>query len=125
MGVGICVAALIAGCGGAGDDGDPRAEYIAKADAVCLGQNEKIQEIGSADQVKKVIIPGLREEIRELRALTPPAPDAKQVNEFLASMRLMLARAEGNPHWVATSSQPFLRTELIAERYGFAECGHV
>jgi hypothetical protein len=125
LGVAICFAALIAGCGGVDSGADPRAEYIEKADAVCSGQSEKIREIGSVDHVEKVLIPGLREEIRGLSALAPPASAAKQHNEFLEAMRLTLARAEGNPRWVVSSNRPFLRTELMAERLGFAECGHV
>jgi hypothetical protein len=125
LGVAVCVAALLAGCGGADAGADPWLEYIEKADAVCSGQNKRIQEIGSADHVKKVLIPALVREVRGLRDLVPPASNVRQFKEFLKAMRLMLARAQRNPYWVARSGRPFLRTELMAERYGFAECGHV
>ncbi len=139
--VGACLlgAVVVAGCGSSAE-GSSRSEYIAMADKICAKQNRIIQRriapevkgatglpmpIGSAQAVRKVLIPGLTEEIRGLRGLASPPEDSKFIEEFLSAMRLMVGRAVRSPPYVAKAPRPFLRTELMGEQYGFKVCGYV
>lgn len=139
IGFSLAIVSLLAGCG-SGAEGTSRAEYIERADQICARQNRNMQReissalaeverlpmpIGSARDVSKILIPGLVKELQELRSIAPPANDKKEIAEFLAAIRLMISRMANSPPYVAKAPRPFVRTELMAKRYGFKVCGHV
>ena len=90
----IVVATLVlAGCGGGGSSGGDRlsrAQYAAKADAICGKYNAKTKSLGNAKNLAELAkvfdraLPLLDSAIAELRTLKPPASEQNDVDRWLA-----------------------------------------
>jgi hypothetical protein len=96
-----------AGCGGGGNSssnssssgGGPRlsrADYAAKADAICKKYNAKTKQIGnnskSLSDVAKAFdqaLPLLENVLSELKALKPPKSEQRNVDEWLAQSQVL------------------------------------
>jgi hypothetical protein len=111
-------AALIAtGCGNGDGDGDSASStgggespekqaLIAQADRICAQGDAKIDAGGQkfagttnkVDQlVNTVIAPGYRDQIEQLRELTPPEDDQAEYDEFLSTFEQGVDQLEANP----------------------------
>ncbi|HEY6551234.1 MAG TPA: hypothetical protein VIY71_08565 [Solirubrobacterales bacterium] len=141
----LALALLVAGCGGGGDDSSTgptisKAAFIKKADAICSGGNKrmeaslahffqegkKIKRPSKADfeeLVGKVVVPNLRQEIKEIRALGAPSGDEDKVDEILTALEEGLETAEGNPQAAVDSSEVvFGISSRLAREYGLEVC---
>jgi ABC-type phosphate/phosphonate transport system substrate-binding protein len=140
----LIVALLAAGCGGDSDEASTtaisKAAFIKKADAICtkgtarLASNfsaflkkQKLKQLTQADEeelVGKVLVPGVKREIKELRALGAPSGDEDRVNEMTKALEEGLETAEGNPEAVTSSSDVvFGIAARLAGEYGLEACG--
>jgi hypothetical protein len=143
----VVVAALIVvGCGG--DDSSTstasisKEKFLVKADAVCkrgterleaglvgfLTDGKKIHKPSQEDNEKfivKVLIPSLRREVKEMRALGVPDGDEEKVGAMIDALEEGLETAEDDPKAVAAGSTDivFGITSRLAGEYGLETCG--
>jgi ABC-type phosphate/phosphonate transport system substrate-binding protein len=147
----VVAALLVAGCGGGSDDSSSSAnspskkEFTVKADAICQKASERMQaqlfKVLRKDKVngklkkpsladnKKfivaVLIPSLKQEISELKALGAPEGDEERVDAIVEALEEGLETAEGNPEAVAAGSSDmvFGIASRLAGEYGLQVCG--
>jgi hypothetical protein len=141
------IALLVAGCGGGDDDssaGEPslsKEEFIAKADAVCkrgnkrveiafgefLNENKDIKRPEPSDYeglVGDVLVPSVKQEIEEVRALDAPDGDEGEIDEMITALEEGVETAEDNPKAVTASSDAvFGIASRLAGEYGLEVCG--
>jgi hypothetical protein len=75
---------------------------------------------------KQVILPAFREQVADLRGLTPPAGDEATVTEVYDAAEAGIDRLQGDP--AVFSDSAAVRRELseaqsLGRRYGFFNCG--
>ena len=139
----ICAATLVAcalvaaGCGGDDDEGPSKADYIAKADAICKAGDAKIEAATSAisdpsDQaavlefVTATLIPNIEGQIKDLKALDKPKDDADTIDAIYADLDGALAKAKSDPSALLTAeggASPFATANDKAKAYGMKVCG--
>jgi ABC-type phosphate/phosphonate transport system substrate-binding protein len=142
----IAAVLIVAGCGGSDDSSSAssisKEEFIAKADAVCqrgnkrmekalvgfLTKNKKIQKPSQADNKKfivTVLVPSLRQEIKEIKALGVPDGDEEKVDAMIAALEEGLETAEDDPEVVAagTADIVFGIASRLAGEFGLETCG--
>ncbi|MDP9189002.1 MAG: hypothetical protein M3O25_07110 [Actinomycetota bacterium] len=133
---------VAAGCGD-DDDGDgaetggaeplSKQEFIAQADAICAqgdaaidaeGERFSGQENALEALVRTVIVPMTREQVAQIRALTPPAGDEQQITEILDQLDEGLDELNADPNLVAVPDGPatILAARALAGAYGFQSC---
>jgi hypothetical protein len=115
-----------------------KADFVAKANAICTDYNSRIaQAAGNVsattpqDQqvtlLQTKIIPLIRQEVADLRKLTPPAADSQQVAAIFdavssgldaASQKLKTDPATA----LGTSYHPFTPADNLATTYGLTAC---
>lgn len=135
----------LAACGndddsGAAKDGDQpaaaltKAELIAKGDAICKAGNDRIEKAGAGLDdnasredvvafVKDTLVPDVERQARELRALEPPAADAKAYEAILDAIDTEVAAVKKDPMQALSSDDPFAGANKLATTFGFEECG--
>lgn len=144
----LCAIALaVAGCGDDGDDGDDGAtatqtatgpalskeEFIRRADRICAEGDAEIDAEGLEfagredalnELVQTVIVPMTRQQVDQIRALTPPKGDEEQINEFLDTLERGLSEIEANPSLIATTggTATLIEARQLADDYGFKSC---
>jgi hypothetical protein len=147
LAVALAAAALVAGCGGGDDSGGTatgsisKAAFIKKVDAVCQRGTERMQRaiLGFLKQHKDVkrpnkaqseklvgtaIVPSVKTEIEELKALGAPEGDEERVSAIVGALEEGLETAEGNPEAVVASSDAvFGISGRLAGEYGAEVCG--
>jgi len=148
--VAIVAALLLAGCGGSNDSSSgssiSKEEFIAKADAVCKQSNKRMEKElfeflrqnrtggGSLRKpsvaqnekfIASVLVPNLRREIKELKALGVPDGDEEKVGAMISALEEGLETAENETATVAagTSDMIFGIASRLAAEYGLETCG--
>lgn len=135
------------GCGGGDGDSStdpnaiPKAVFIKKTDAVCsagnkkmeiafahfLEENKNIKKPSDADYealVGEVVVPNVKREIREIRALGAPEGDEDRVDAILEALEEGVETAEGNPQAAVSSSEAiFGISSRLGKEYGLEVCG--
>ncbi len=141
----MVVALLIGGCGGSSDSSSgptiSKAVFIKKADAVCQGSIERIEKAfvaylrksgkgthpGKAAEeelVGKVLVPSVKREVKELRALGAPSGDEDRVGAIVEALEEGVETAESDPKAVTASSDVvFGIASRLAKEYGLEACG--
>jgi ABC-type phosphate/phosphonate transport system substrate-binding protein len=145
--VAVALALVVAGCG-SGDSSTStvsgsisKAAFIKKVDAVCqkgtermqrailvfLKQHKDVKRPNKAQSLKLVgtaIVPSVRTEIKELKALEVPEGDEERVDAIIGALEEGLETAEGNPEAVVSSSDAvFGISGRLAGEYGAEVCG--
>lgn len=148
LAAGVCVAIIVfvSGCGGGGDSSTDtssisKAAFIKKTDAVCahgngrmevafahfLEANKNVKKPSDADYealVGKVLVPNVKREIKEVRALGAPSGDEDRVDDYLEALEEGIEVAERNPKAVVGSSEAvFGIPSRLAKEYGLEVCG--
>jgi hypothetical protein len=142
----VIIALVVAGCGGGSDDSSTaegsvsKAAFIKKVDAVCqkgtermqrailvfLKQHKSVRRPNKAQSEKLVgtaIVPSVKTEIKELKALDAPEGDEERVDAIISALEEGLETAEGNPEAVAASSDAvFGISGRLAGEYGAVVC---
>jgi hypothetical protein len=135
-----------AGCGGGGDSSTdpnaiPKAVFIKKTDAICtagnkkmevafghfLQENKNVKRPSEADYealVGTVVVPNVKREIKEIRALGAPEGDEDRVDAILEALEEGVETAEDNPQAAVSSSEAiFGISSRLGKEYGLEVCG--
>lgn len=138
----MTIAALaLAGCGGSDDKAPTKAEYIAKADAICKTEGAKSEKAATdavvalgteeptPEQLQTIatekIVPGLEKQIESLKALDQPDGDSDEINAIYASLDTAVGAAKEDPSSLVggEGENPFADANAKALAYGLKECG--
>lgn len=148
MVVALLGAALLAGCGGDGDDPpskqerqqaayeEQRAAYIEEADARCRRISERIEgelepyrrqldSPASASASAKFVeemAPRVEYEVRAIRILVLPNRDVEEVLAFLSAWVDEVHEAKRDPVAFVEAEGVFPEAEKLARRFGFEDC---
>jgi ABC-type lipoprotein release transport system permease subunit len=133
----LALGAIGAGCGSSGDDSSTsdltKAEWIAKADAICQQGNQAIEQAAqqqfgnlkptAADLqqfASGTAIPNTQSQIDQIRALGAPSGDEDQVNKILDTVQgeIDQAKASGD-----LENSTFAEGNALAKQYGLKVCG--
>ncbi len=146
----VVAAILASGCGGGSDTVKiqtgtlSKAEFIEKADAVCIkGQERGARELSSymsknhitltgplpnavaAGLVGSVIEPTYQQEITEISELGAPNKDAKKVAAMLEAIEAGLAKAQRDPAGTLSRNELVPGAGELARAYGLKACGEL
>jgi hypothetical protein len=139
---------LANGCGGSSDAIEiqtgalSKAEFIEKADAVCVkGQERGARDLASymsknnitltgplpdavaAGLFGSVVEPTYRQEITEISELGAPDKDAEKVGAMLEAIEAGLAKALRDPAGAISRNELVPNAGELARAYGLTECG--
>jgi hypothetical protein len=130
-----CAAVALTGCGGDGDSGPTKAEFIEQADKICQEGDDKIAaaaedfadpanptEAEVMTAVEDVVVPSLRGQVEELRELDPPEADSEEIEAMLDALEKATEAAEADPEAVLDEGT-FADANERAQEYGFESCG--
>jgi hypothetical protein len=148
--IGLAAATLAAtagGCGGSGDSGPTKAEFIKQADAICaqtdgrqravkrefwvghpgvLGTSQfrEEEEGWRTDVVEAAVLPQVQEEAEALGRLRRPKGDNEEIRAIVRAMEKAVRKGEAEPvALVGTNAVgPFAKVEEMARAYGFGAC---
>lgn len=135
----LAAAGLVLPAAACGEDGITKTEYLAKAKAVCQKGNQTLTEASNATFakvppgqklsdpeietfVRQTVIPTIREQVRELRALPPPKGKKGQVEEIYRALDKGLDELEKNPKKLIDGSNVFAEADSLAAKYGITVC---
>jgi hypothetical protein len=138
----LATTALIAGCGGSGNDSISRAEYIKQADTICVKDREKrfgeasayarshaskLSKLTQPEEgealLAEVFLPGMRKQIEDLEALEVPDADSAKIRAFFAAMQRGIAKIEAEPDVSKVAEgKTFSEANKLGGEYGFVEC---
>ena len=146
------VALTLAGCGGAaGEEPAPisRSAFVEKGSAICVATrqgirsdfeaftkgregreieraekaNELTPEEAAAQVGEEIIVPAMRQELEELRALGVPPGDDEKVMALLTAFEEGVEKAEEHPERAATDgTEAFGKSGRAADAYGLDGC---
>ena len=122
-----------------GEDGVSKPEYLARARTVCqkgrqtltdaskavfarLPPGQKLPETEVENFVRQTVIPTIRDQVRELRALPPPKGKKAEVEEIYRALDEGLDELEENPQKLLDGSNVFAEADTLATRYGISVC---
>lgn len=141
-------AILVAGCGSGSDSigsettgSLTKAEFVKQGNAICAKGSKEIKEgfekfvkenglsktkapakVVQEEAVETVLIPRIRKEIEDIRALGPPNEEAEAV---LDAAEEGLEQGEENPSLMLKeeSAGPFAKANKLSREYGLTKCG--
>ena len=137
--MGLLAAGLVLPAAACGEDGITKTEYLAKAKAVCQKGNQTLTEASNATFAKvppgqklsdpeietfvlQTVIPTIREQVKELRALPPPKGKKGKVEEIYRALDKGLDELEKNPKKLIDGSNVFAEADSLAAKYGITVC---
>ena len=148
--IALAVALPVVGCGDDDDDdaggdggtttsaggGEPlsKQEFISQADRICAQGDAEIDRGGqefagtSGEEVDElvltVIAPGYRDQIEQIRELTPPEGDEAEIDEFLNTFEDGIEQLEADPSQLANGEalKTIVEARSLAFEYGFKSC---
>jgi len=149
--VGIRAAALLAaaglavtasacgGGGGSGSQGISKADYLAKAKQVCqLGNRQlksatddvlakippgqKMSDAQISDFVHTTVIPTIKDQIKQLRALPPPKGEKDHVDQIYNALDKGVAALDKDPSKLTNGTDVFADADALAKKYGISVC---
>lgn len=142
-GVGLVVGlALVAGCGGDGEKALSKDEYLKRASTICREGNQELAEASqeafkdvkagekpTAEQLERyardVVVPMVRKQVEELRALPEPEGAADQVDEIYDAFEQALDRVDDKPSLLTDNPNVFdvfKKADQLSKKYGFPVC---
>lgn len=134
----VAMAAVLgSGCGDDNDKAtsghDPKAAFLARANAVCragnkvtdaggqkLGRTPSAKEV--ADYVRAAFVPTVQGEINGVRALNPPPGDEAAIKKMLDLAQADLDRVKASPQLLVAGDDAFGEFAKIAHPYGLTDC---
>lgn len=112
-----------------------KAELIEQGDTICRASNEKIDaaddrfidpenptEAEFRAAINDTLVPEIKGQIEDLRALKAPAADVATITAMLDSLESELAKVEADPLFLL-EEDAFVEANKIAQDYGFKVCG--
>jgi ABC-type taurine transport system substrate-binding protein len=138
----VAIGGFAAGCGSSNDNSTStsslsKAEWIAKADAICKAGNQEINAAAhqtfskgakpTQQQVQQffqgTVIPKTQDQVSRIKALGLPSEQASQANAVLSSAQSTLDRVKADPSLLAGKGDPFAQTNQLGKAYGLKVCG--
>ncbi len=143
----VAIAAIVAGCGSSSDDETSsltKAQFVARADAICkkgnaeiesefeafaeknnIDENEEPSKAQQAELSETILAPNVQNQADEIRALEAPSADEDEVSAMLDSLDEGVEEVEANPQAPFESKQPnpFGPANKLATEYGLKVCG--
>jgi len=136
--MGAACLAVASRCGG-GDKGIKKADYLERAKTVCQKGNraltaasndvfakvppgQKLSDAQIDDFVRTTVIPTIRDQIKELRAIPPPKGEKGHVEEIYKALDRGLDELQKNPKKLTDGSNPFAEADTLASKYGITVC---
>ncbi len=140
---GLLAAAVLATAAGCGDDDKKPAAlskraYVKQANAICGASSKKLDaDVGrrlaggepTPAQLKTVVddivLPSIRQELKQLRALPAPTGDEETVEAIYDASDAALSKVKADPSTVVDESAngPFADANQKATAYGLTVCG--
>lgn len=116
-----------------------KAEYLAKAKEVCQRGNaaltaasneaiakvlpgEKLSPPAIEEFVRNTVIPTIRNQVKELRALEAPQGEKGHVDEIYSALDQGLDELEKSPLRLTDGSNVFAAADALAQKYGISVC---
>lgn len=144
----VALALLAAGCGGSSDAESTltKAEFIKKADSLCAKADEReageyaawsrqnAEKYGPGELQKglevallKFLVPSIREQVEEIKALGPPEEGEEQLEKYFDEVEVAVQKMEEKPLSVQLSrtQSPFFGSYKLGRAYGFAACSEI
>jgi hypothetical protein len=135
----VLTAVVLAGAACGGDDGVSKSEYLAKAKDVCQQGNQALTRASnevfakvppgqtlSQEEVetfvRTTVVPTIRDQIKQLRALEPPKADKAHVAEIFTALDQGLDELEKTPAKLTDGSNVFAAADALAQKYGVSVC---
>ena len=135
----LAAAGLAVPAAACGEEGVTKTEYLAKAKAVCQKGNQTLTEASNATFAKvppgqrlsdpeienfvhQTVIPTIRDQVRQLRALPPPKGKKGKVEEIYGALDKGLDELEKNPKKLIDGSNVFAEADSLAAKYGINVC---
>ena len=136
---GLAVSASACGGGGGGSQGISKADYLAKAKLVCQAGNRQLksatddvlakippgQKMSDAqinDFVHRTVIPTIKDQIKQLRALPAPKGEKDHVEQIYDALDQGLQQLDKDPAKLTNGSNVFADADALANRYGISVC---
>lgn len=144
------LALIVAGCGGGSDSTEStstssltKAAFVKQGNAICAKtEKEIIEGVGRfvkegnplkpkpltekqlAEIAERVLVPKVRRQIDEIRALGIPSGDEQEVEAFFAAAEEALKETEEDPSLFGKGGAgPFAEANKLAREYGLTVCG--
>jgi sRNA-binding carbon storage regulator CsrA len=130
---------LTGGLSACGDDGVSKADYLTKAKTVCqqgketltkasnevlakIPPGQKMTQPEIEDFVRKTVVPTIREQVRQLRALEAPKDEKAHIEEIYSALDKGIDELEQTPSKLTDGSNVFATADTLAEKYGISVC---
>lgn len=84
-------------------------------------KSERAREAAEVELLPTVLIPGLKEEVEELRALGAPEGDEKQVEAIVKAIEDVIEKGETDPE-AFQRTNPYFEAATMAAKYGLKTC---
>ncbi|MGN6256121.1 MAG: hypothetical protein ACTHN3_00015 [Solirubrobacterales bacterium] len=143
------LAMIVAGCGGGSESSEStssltKAEFVKKGNAICAKGSKEINEgfekfvkenglsktkappkAVQEEAVETVLIPRIRKEIEDIRALGTPAEEGAEAEAVLDAAEEALEKGEEDPiqFLKEESAGPFAKANKLAREFGLTKCG--
>jgi hypothetical protein len=135
----LLLGAFLAGAGCSDSKGISKADYLAKAKEVCqqgnqvltaasnevfakLPPGQKLSAPEIEDFVRKTVIPTIRDQVKQLRALEAPKGERGHVEEIYSALDKGLDELETAPAKLTDGSNVFADADKLAQKYGITVC---
>lgn len=139
IGGAVLAAVLLAGAACGGDDGVSKADYLAEAKEVCQEGNEaltkasnevfakvppgqKLSQEEVENFVRTTVVPTIRDQVRQLRAIEPPKADKTHVEEIYTALDKGLDELDKAPAKLTDGGNVFADADALAKKYGITVC---
>jgi hypothetical protein len=135
----LAAAGLAVSTAACDEEGITKSQYLAKAKAVCQKGNQALTDASNATFakvppgqklsdpeieafVRQTVIPTIRDQVRQLRALPPPKGKKGQVEEIYRALDKGLDELEKSPKKLGDGSNVFAEADTLAAKYGITVC---
>ena len=139
IGPALLAVVVLAGAACGGDDGVSKADYLAEAKEVCQQGNQALTKASNdvfakvppgqklspeeiENFVRTTVVPTIRDQIKQLRALEPPKADKAHVEEIYTALDKGLDELEKTPAKLTDGSNVFADADALAKKYGISVC---
>jgi hypothetical protein len=136
----VCLALTASACGDDGESkGISKSDYLTQAKVICqkgnraltaasndvfakLPPGEKLPEPEIDKFVRETVLPTIRDQVKQLRALPPPKGEKGHVEEIYKELDKGLNELDQNPKKLSDGSNVFAEADKLANKYGISVC---
>jgi hypothetical protein len=87
-----------------------------------LAPGQKLSEAEVNDFVRKTVIPTIRDQVKQLRAIPPPTGEKAHVEQIYKALDKGLDDLDQNPKKLSDGSNVFGDADNLAKKYGISVC---